>query len=213
MSIKEDWKKILEVSRWVKALNRKGLHELTDEQYLFKTEESEYGGSYRHDLLEQYKMYVELTDRINERLQRFYYSFLTINGAIVGGIGYFQIHNNPELNGAFVLMLLAIISYLALFFCCAWAISIRTHRDLYERRLKIIESIEEKLPLSLLYAELKLLETGKDPRSQLHVAQARVEAYTIILFLIIYFISFLYHVALLLLIPLVAVFNIIILFL
>ena len=166
---------------------------MADKKHLYKIEESDYSGNYRNDLLEQYKMYVELTDRINERLQRSYYSFLTINSAIVGGLGYFQIYGGSDTadQSAFISIVLAIISYLGTLSCGAWVISIISHRDLYERRLQIINSIEERLPLSLFYAESKLLEGSFC--AELHIPAAKTEALTFILFLVIYNISILYH--------------------
>ena len=195
MSIKENLKKLenfTKFSKWVELFDRRDFDRIDVEQHLFKKEILEYKGNYENDLLEQYKIYVELMDRINERIQRSYYAFLTVNSAIVGGIGYFQIHNAYD--SVFAYIPLAIISYLALMFCLAWSISIKTLRRLYEKRFKIIDLIEERLPLSLFNAELMLLEDENDSKSK--AVYARMETITLSLFLFLYIISFGYHVKL-----------------
>ena len=145
MSIEENLRKLS---------NRKGLYELTFEQCLFKMKESKYGDNYTNDILEQYKMYVELTDRINERLQRSDSYYMAINIATIGALGYF--HLSPTLKDDVLIFILSIISYMAMIFCTSWSISIKSNRDLYRRKILIINSIEGLLPLSLFYTELKL---------------------------------------------------------
>ena len=197
MFIKKNLEKLnnfTKFSKWTELFDRKGLDKLEVEQHLFKKKILDYKGSYENDLLEQYKLYVELMDRINERVQQSYYSFLTINSAIVGGLGYFQIHAKEVAENVFAYFLLLIISYLALIFCLGWLKSIKSLRDHYERRLEIIKLIEEKLPLSLFNTELKLHENIVGAKSGFRITYVLTEGLTLVLFSALYSTSFIYHI-------------------
>ena len=50
--------------------------------------EEEYGENYKAHLLEQYKLYVEMADRISARRQTANSFFLSINTAIIALISY-----------------------------------------------------------------------------------------------------------------------------
>ena len=180
---------------WIK--NRKDLRKLAIEKRLFNTDEDNYGSNYRNDLLEQYKLYVELTDRINERLHQSNSFFLSINLAAVGGLGYVMFGiDSPQIHKHVIIVIsLIMFSYLAMIFCGAWVESIRSYSELRERKFKIIDSIEERLPLALFCAESKLLESKKSWRA--HNAHKILEKFGRLLLRIIYFASFCYHTVLL----------------
>ena len=74
MSIRGIYTKL---SNWIK--NRKNVRKLTVEKCLFEMGEHNYGSNYKHDLLAQYKLYVELTDRIDKKIHRSNFHFVSIN--------------------------------------------------------------------------------------------------------------------------------------
>ena len=56
------------------------------ESTLFKIKQEEYGDRYRDDIIELYKLYVEMTDRISQRRDRANQWFLAMNTALISAI-------------------------------------------------------------------------------------------------------------------------------
>jgi hypothetical protein len=50
--------------------------------------QEEYGDNFKPHLLEQYKLYVEMADRISGRRQSANSFFLSVNTAIIAAVGY-----------------------------------------------------------------------------------------------------------------------------
>ena len=165
------------------------LHKFTDEQHLKQTGESDYKGNYGNDLLEQYKLYVELTDRINARIHQANTFFLSINIAAVGAVGYIKINSTSE-HHEFATISLFIIAYLAVIACTAWVRSINAYKELNERRLGTINLIEKRLPLNLFYPELKAMVSKRG--SKLGILLRTVELVVPGSFMIIHIVSLLF---------------------
>ena len=51
------------------------------DEYLYGISPDKYGGEYQNHLLEQYKLYVQMADKISERRQSANSFFLTVNTA------------------------------------------------------------------------------------------------------------------------------------
>ncbi len=155
MSLKKYLKKL---GNFIMRDNSKDLVKILNEKDLFRTDELKYGSNYRNDLLEQYKMYVELTDRLNGRLQQSNSFFLTLNIAAIGAIGYVHLGHDADSLSTLVTLSLTIISYLSVIICANWIGSIRLYKNIAVRRFEVIRTIEERLPLALFCTEFKLFE-------------------------------------------------------
>ena len=120
--------------------------------------ESAYGTNekYQAHLLDQYKLYVEMADRVSARRQSANSYFLSVNTALLGFIGYSAIKDTGEY------MWLLAIAGLALSYL--WYRLIRSYRDLNSAKFKVIHAIEKRLPLSLYDAEWEAMECGKNPK-------------------------------------------------
>lgn len=107
-------------------------------------------------LLEQYKLYVEMADRISARRHSANSYFLAINTGLVGLIGYVTTKDTSD-----YLWLMAgagiALSYL-------WYRLIRSYRDLNSGKFKVIHFIEKRLPLSPYDAEWEAIGRGEDPK-------------------------------------------------
>jgi len=106
----------------------------------------------------QYKLYIEMLDRISERRQHANSFFLSINTGICALIGYmFSKDAAAELKGFFWMTPLAgiLLSYF-------WYRLIKSYRDLNTAKFKVIYQIEERLPLSTYMAEWLALGEAKD---------------------------------------------------
>lgn len=109
---------------------------------------------YLSHLLDQYKLYVEMADRISTRRQSANSYFLTVNSAILAFVGYVTSKDSSD-----YLWLLGIagvtLSYL-------WYRLIRSYRDLNTAKFKVVHDIEKKLPISPYDAEWEAMGRGEN---------------------------------------------------
>jgi hypothetical protein len=110
-------------------------------------------------LLEQYKVYVEMADRISARRGLANTFFLTLNTAIFTVIGVFW-QRPPHAARA-----LLVVPWLALVVqCLAWFWIIRSYRQLNSAKYAVVGALEQKLPASPYWrAEWTALGQGRDP--------------------------------------------------
>lgn len=105
----------------------------------------EYGDTFKKDLLEQYKLYVNTSlDVTSKRLEsnKFY---LTLNSVIFGFSSYMTI-----LNQHYVIILFSIIGILTSF---VWYKNILAYRELNCAKFKVIQKLEARLPARLFKHE------------------------------------------------------------
>jgi hypothetical protein len=110
-------------------------------------------------LLEQYKIYVEMADRVSARRGRTNTFFLTLNSAIFAAIGFVW---GRAAHPASWLLVFPTIVFVAQ--CLAWFWLVRSYRQLNGAKYAVIGALEERLPASPYWrAEWKALGEGKDP--------------------------------------------------
>lgn len=106
-------------------------------------------------LLEQYKLYVEMADRISSRrgeTNKFYVSLLT---------GLFTILTIFDTSLASQKYLVLGISVLGFSLCLPWIITIRSFKQINSVKFKIINEMEKKLPFSCYAREWEVLTESK----------------------------------------------------
>jgi hypothetical protein len=99
---------------------------------------------YQAAVMEQYKLYVELADRISSRRGLANTFFLTLHGAIFVLIGAFW-KDRPE--GVSPWLLLPVL-LLALGLCLIWFWQLRSYRQLNSGKFAVIGALEKELPAS-----------------------------------------------------------------
>ncbi len=106
-------------------------------------------------LLDQYKLYVEMADRISQRRTTANSYFLSVNSAILAFVGYLTSKDSTEL-----LWLLAVagsvLSYL-------WYAIIISYRNLNTAKWEVVHEIEKRLPISPYDAEWAAVQRGTNP--------------------------------------------------
>lgn len=120
--------------------------------------ERNYKGNFYSDLLEQYKLYVDMADKVSTRRDAINSFFLVLQSLLVGGIG-FCLKELDEKN-----FLPIILSLFGLMFCHKWYKIIKAYRQLNAAKFKIIHMMETKLPARGYDAEWDALERGKNPK-------------------------------------------------
>ncbi len=127
----------------------------------------QYGTQYHDHLLEMYKTYVEMADRISQRRQSANSFYLTLNSAMVGLLGYVEI-GNPAGYSLYWLVAIAgaIISFL-------WYRQIRSYKDLNSGKFKVVHELEAYLPVRPYDAEWTAV--GKGERPDLYLPFTNIE--------------------------------------
>jgi hypothetical protein len=115
--------------------------------------------AYSDAILEQYKIYVEMADRISARRGFANTFFLTLNSAVFTAIGVFW---TTRVHAASWLLIFPVLVLLGQ--CLAWFWLVRSYRQLNEAKYAVVGALEERLPASPYWrAEWKALGEGKDP--------------------------------------------------
>lgn len=129
-------------------------------EILVSNSEESYGSSYKKDVLELYKSYLEMTDRISSRRQSANSFFLTINSAIIGLVSYVNLGNNAS-------GLYWVIGIAGILICFTWYRLIRSYKDMNTGKFLVIHEIEKLLPLAIYDSEWEVLGRGNDPKKYL----------------------------------------------
>jgi hypothetical protein len=111
--------------------------------------------AFQNHLLEQYKLYVEMADRISQRRGAANTFFLSINTALIGALGaFFKDVPRPGLLA---------FAFAAIVLCVVWYALIQSYRNLNTAKFKVIGALERKLPASPYWAaEWTALGKGED---------------------------------------------------
>ena len=140
---------------------------------LFRQAEASYGKSFKPDLLEQYKLYVQSADNSSERRIASNRYILTLNAALVAAYGF-----QSAFNERVILVVPIAVAGIAL--SLLWYSIIKSFRDLNDIKFKIIHELESHLPAALYAYEWQLAQEG---RGKSYWPTTHIEKWMPILFL------------------------------
>jgi hypothetical protein len=112
----------------------------------------------RDVLLDQYKLYVEMADRISARRQNANTFALSINTALIALVGYVQTQDSTVLKEGFFWA----VAVAGLILNFVWYRMVRSYRDLNTAKYLVIHEIEKRLVISPYDAEWEAVGRGKD---------------------------------------------------
>lgn len=150
-----------------------------------------YGSNYAEHLLEQYKLYVEMADRISQRRQTANGFGLSINTALLGIVGFVVSRCTPHQ----VLAFIAVISVTGILMSYGWYRLLCSYRDLNTAKFAVIHAIESRLPIAPYAAEW--LAAGEGKNSKLYKPFSHIEVWIPRVFILAYTIALTYSVAIL----------------
>ena len=107
------------------------------------------------DILEIYKMLVEMADRVSQRRQSANSFYLTVNTAIIGGAAYLS---QSELGHVGTLA----VSVAGIAICFLWVRAVASYKSLNAAKFQVITSLEKRLPVSPFGDEWALLDVDGD---------------------------------------------------
>jgi len=131
-------------------------------------------------LLDQYRLYVEMADRVSQRRTAANTYFLSVNSAILAFVGYLTTESSPD-----YMWLLALAGCMLTLF---WHSIVLSYRNLNTAKWQIVQDIEKRLPISPYDAEWDAVQRGKNPR--LYRPISHIESWVPAVFLVLHVIVF-----------------------
>ncbi|MCY3641484.1 MAG: hypothetical protein OXH37_10760, partial [Gammaproteobacteria bacterium] len=111
-------------------------------------------------LMEQYKLFVETSERLVARRQVVNTFFLSANALALSALGLITKEASQSPAAGFGIIAIAIA---ALLLCVAWKTLVASYRQLNRGKFAVIDRLEERLPAALFRAEWAALGQGNDP--------------------------------------------------
>jgi hypothetical protein len=127
----------------------------------------------QHIAMDQYRLYVDLTDRLSQRRQTASSFFISATTAVVAVLGY---ANNARAQ--------LLVSVAGMILCVLWWRIIKSYRDLNRARFAVIYAIETLLPIRPYTAEWDYV--GRGQSSGFYKSVSGVEAYVPMLFFLLF---------------------------
>ena len=118
-----------------------------------------YGDKFQDHLIEQYKLYVEMADRVSTRraqTNRFYISLLS------GLLALLSLVVTREVFNGILSVIFVAVGILGIVLCFLWYINIRAYRQLNSGKFKVIHEMEQRLPFPAYEREWEILGKGKE---------------------------------------------------
>ena len=132
-------------------------------------------------VMEQYKLFVDTSERLVARRQVVNTFFLSANTLALSAMGLIV----KEAGGTpLVAISIIAIAIAAIVLCVAWKRLVRSYAQLNGGKFAVIERLEERLPAALFRAEWAALREGKDP--DVYTPFTKTEAFVSKTFITIY---------------------------
>lgn len=114
-------------------------------------------------LLEQYKMFVEMADRVSQRRMKANQFYITLLSGLLALISL-VIDKNNSLDNQYNAVVILASGLLGIVFCILWHINIRSYRQLNTKKFEVIQNMEKGLDFAPYSQEWDLLGQGKDSK-------------------------------------------------
>jgi uncharacterized membrane protein YidH (DUF202 family) len=141
--------------------------------------------STRKNLIEQYRLYVEMADRVSQRriqTNQFYIALLSALLVILTFVAGNTLYSNISRHAV------CIVSVVGILLCCVWTINIKSYSQLNKGKFQVIHELEAFLPFSGYGREWELLTEGKD--GKIYRPLTHVEKYLSIIMAVVFLILF-----------------------
>ncbi len=143
---------------------------------LIRQTQANYGSTFREDLFEQYKLYVESAQMISERRVAANNYLLTVNALVVT---LYSLLAANRFEGYWTILVPIAGALIAL----TWHRTVTSYRDLNTVKFQVIHELEEHMPASLFAYEWQKAEKGKGKK---YHPLSHLERWIPIIFMILY---------------------------
>jgi hypothetical protein len=128
-------------------------------------------------LIEQYKMYIESTDRFSGYRNQANTFFLTLNTTLIGLITAILQFSTQDSRFAWILL----VSITGMLLSVTWFALVYSYRNLNTARFKVVHELEERLPARIYAREWDFIKSSKR-----YITQSRVEQVVPVVFFVVY---------------------------
>ena len=111
-------------------------------------------------LLEQYKLFVETSERLVARRQLVNTFFLSVNALVLSALALIA---KEATDSVLTVAGILIVSVAAIVLCSAWKTLVNSYAQLNRGKFAVIDRLERELPAALFNAEWIALEKGEIP--------------------------------------------------
>ena len=118
-----------------------------------------YGENYQAHLIEQYKLYVEMSDRTSARRVQMNSFYIYLLSGLIAALSFLS-DKQLLINSQQKFLLLA-ASTLGLILCIVWLFNIRAFKQLNSAKFDVIHEMEEFLPFSCYDREWEFIRQTK----------------------------------------------------
>lgn len=146
-----------------------------------------YGENFHQHLLDQYKLYVEMMDKVTERRGQTNTFYISLLSGLLALVSLFADKDNNLFSGNQDILLL-VLGILGISLCFVWFININSYKQLNSLKFRVINEIESHLPFPCYYREWEILTENKNSYKRL----SSVEKYVPLIFSIPYFCLIIY---------------------
>ena len=122
-------------------------------------------------LLEQYKLYVELTDRVSDRRIKTSQYFITLLSGLLVVLSFVLHKDQQDSLSQFQPYIISSVGLLGIILCFVWRLNIRSYRQLNSQKFQVIHDMEKQLPYPLFAKEWELLGKGKEQDKYLQLSR------------------------------------------
>lgn len=130
-----------------------------DSLSLFRRSKEAYGAEYEKHLFEQYKLYVEMADRVSARRMLANSFFVGVHTALITAFTVLLKENILPRSFLGYVPFAAVI-----LLCFVWWRIVYSYRQLNSGKFKVIQALEQELPSAPYDAEWIALGKGKTPK-------------------------------------------------
>ena len=146
-----------------------------------------YGPEYSSHLLEQYKLYVELTDKVSERRLKTNQFYTSLLSGILALLGVLVERDFLAMEEGYIAVAFGGLGVLLTW---VWRVNIRSYRQLNSGRFKVIHDMEQLLPFACFDVEWKYLGGGVEKKKYFQLSRVELLVPAILsipyLFLVVY---------------------------
>jgi cbb3-type cytochrome oxidase subunit 3 len=126
----------------------------------------------RKTLFEQYKLYIEMADRISQRRAQTNQFYLTVLSALVVILS-FVVSNHLYQN--FLNIVIFVIAFIGILLCIIWYYHVQSYKQHNKGKFAVIHEMEAMLPFAVYKREWEILGEGKDKK--IYLPFTHVEKY------------------------------------
>lgn len=170
-------------------INNNDIYQQNNKSNFGDINKNSYGEKFHEHLLEQYKLYVEMMDKVTERRGQTNTFNISLLSGLLALLSLLVNKDNNLFSGDQNILLL-LLAIFGISLCYVWQTNINSYKQLNSLKFKVINEIESHLPFPCYYREWEILsESQKNPYKRLNKVEKFVPLILSIPYILLFFYS------------------------